>query len=85
MTMIDTTGISYTIFLAAKAPENAKRLIAMGRKEAKRLWITELYDEWIEAEKACNERDAPDDLQRKRLLLEQKVRLYSLGIGGDDT
>ena len=57
-----------------------------------RLGIADIYDELISVEKACiecskNGKKFDDEvlaLQRKRLLLEQKVKLRSMGIGGEN-
>lgn len=67
------TNVQYCI-------ERTEKLIAMGRKEAVKLGIAELYDEWIAAEKSYAKRDASDDLQCKRLFLAQELR----SLGGEN-
>lgn len=75
------TNEQYTI-------DQTEEKIAQGREEAVICGIAPLYDEWIETERAyfkhCQEASAIDEegeaLQRKRLLLAEKVKLRSLGI-----
>lgn len=75
------TNEQYTI-------EQTEEKIAQGRREAEICGIAPLYDEWIATEKEyfarCQEEHAFDDLvlalQRKRLLLAEKVKLRSMGI-----
>ena len=75
------TNEQYTI-------DKTEETIAKGREEAEYWGIAPLYDEWIETEKEyfarCQEGHVFDEevaaLQRKRLLLAEKVKLRSMGI-----
>lgn len=89
----------FTAWRAETAPEDptktneqysidrTEKLIARGREEAEKCGIVPLYDEWIEAERACSAHCQKghslddEDLQVKRLSLAQKVKLRSMGIG----
>lgn len=72
------TNEQYTI-------DQAEETIAKGREEAVICGIASLYDEWIETEKAYYKHsncldDEGKALQRKRILLADKVELRLMGI-----